>query len=41
MFFSSRLHPAKFEFIMTDNYLHCGGEKKTSFAVSVIIVQGQ
>ena len=41
MFFSSRLHPAKFEFIMTDNYLHCGGEKKTSLAVSVIIVQGQ
>ena len=41
MFFSSRLHPAKFEFIMTDNYLHCGGGKKTSLAVSVIIVQGQ
>ena len=40
MFFSSRLHPAKFEFIMTDNYLHCGGEKKTSLAVSVIIVRG-
>ena len=40
MFFSSRLHPAKFEFIMTDN-LHCGGGKKTSLAVSVIIVQGQ
>ena len=28
MFFSSRLHPAKFEFIITDNYSCCGGGKR-------------